>query len=124
MLPHPTLKELFNGHAVALHDPELDVFIAKGHHTPDQLTSLLNAGQGVPEGFRSIQVIPATVTTTWAQFAWHRPHCDAVGEDRPWCLCGLDEAGARVDWHPTPAGSNDAGAIPVTWFNATRTTAT
>lgn len=119
MLPHPTIKELFNGHAVALHDPELDVFIAKGHHNADQLADLLRTGEHVPPLFRAWHAAPGTVNSVWFLFAWHKPGCDAVGEDVPWCQCGLDEAGARVEWHPTPADESTPGAIPVTWFNAT-----
>lgn len=120
MLPYPTPQELFNGDAVALSDPDLDVFIAKGRHDADQLAELLHAGENVPALFRGLQVTAGSVRSGWALFAWHRPGCDAVGEDRPWCGCGLDEAGARVDWYPASADQSTPGAIRVTWFNARR----
>ncbi|WP_399559383.1 hypothetical protein [Streptomyces chartreusis] len=114
----PTMQELFNGDAVALTDPDLDQFTAKGHHGVDELAQLLRAGEHVPADFRDYRVTPGTVRHTWTLFAWHRPGCDAAGEDAPWCQCGLDEAGARVDWYPAPADQSTPGAIPVTWFNA------
>jgi hypothetical protein len=119
MNPHPTTQELFDGNTVALHDPDLDVFIAKGHHDPAELAELLRTGEGVPPLLRDCLVAPGAVTQSWAVFAWHKPRCDAVGEDRPWCQCGLDESGARVDWYPTPADLATPQAVPVTWFRGT-----
>jgi len=120
MLPHPNTQELFNGDTIALHDPDLDVFIAKGHHDTEQLAELLRTGDRVPPLFRDYRITPGTVQHTWTLFAWHKPGCDAIGEDAPWCQCGLDEAGARVDWHPAAADATAPGVIAVTWFNATR----
>lgn len=117
---HPTTQELFNGDAVALSDPDLDQFIAKGHHGVEELGQLLRSGEGVPAGFRNYHATPGTIRHTWTLFGWHKPDCDAAGEDTPWCQCGLDEAGARVDWYPTAAVESTPGAIPVTWFNARR----
>lgn len=120
MLPYPNVQELFNGDAVALHDLELDIFIAKGHHNTDQLTESLRTDDGVPPLFREGNITPGTVKHAWTLFSWHEPRCDAVGEDSPWCLCGLDEGGSRVYWYPTTADQSTPGAIPVTWFKARR----
>lgn len=120
MHPYVSTHELFNGNAVALHDLDLDLFIAKGHHDEDAINRLLQSGDGVPPVFRDYQVAAGTVTHTWTRFAWHRPGCDEVGEDSPWCLCGLDEGGSRDQWFPQEADPSSTDAIPVAWFTATR----
>nr|WSZ21200.1 hypothetical protein OH837_49015 [Streptomyces canus] len=120
MNPRPSTDELFNGDLVALHDPDLDVFVMKGHHDVEAIGRLLAAEDGVPPLFRDVGVIPGTARTAWALFSWHREACDAVGEPRPWCLCGLDEGGSRVDWFPREVPEGTSGAVAVTWFAAVR----
>lgn len=120
MQPYVDTQGLFNGNIVVLHDLEMDIYIMKGHHCEEDINTLLQDGAGVPLLFRTLRVVAGTVTRTWTLFSWHRPNCDAVGEDAPWCLCGLDESGSRVDWYPTPADPGTPHAVPVAWFRGTR----